>query len=166
MSDSILLRSGASHRRHRRHRHHLRAAAARHAGHHHRPSAFPAEHPVPERPHPGRRRVRAAGCHHRRRGAGRARLAHADRAAHRWVAASRCPPMPPAARWWPCGPPAPTRASAAVRPARGQVRGRRAGHRAHRGQHLHHGCGAQRHHRRHRWRRAAGRALRPSSSTT
>ena len=47
----------------------------------HRPAPLPAEHPVPERAHPGQGRVRAAGLHHRRPEDGRGRLAHAGRAA-------------------------------------------------------------------------------------
>ncbi len=119
---------------------------------------FPLNIPVPERTHPGQGRIRAAGRHHRRRGAGRARLAHADRTAvggplhlaalhcHRRRADGRvdhrrlCAHPPP------------------VRPAGGQVRGRRAGHRAHGGHDLRHECGALGHHRRHRRRREAGRA--------
>ena len=69
-----------------------------HAGHHDRPAAFPAEHPVPERADPGPGRVRAARRHHRRSRAGRARLAHADRAALGRAAASRCRRSRPAAR--------------------------------------------------------------------
>ena len=47
----------------------------------HRAAPLPAQHSVPERPHPGQGCVRAAGCHHRRREDGRQRLAHAGRAA-------------------------------------------------------------------------------------
>ena len=62
-------------------RHHLRADSARHAGHHHRPPALPAQRSVPERPDAGQGRVRAARLHHRRPEDGRPGLAHAGRAA-------------------------------------------------------------------------------------
>jgi hypothetical protein len=67
------VRSRAPDRHHRRHRHHLRADPARHGGHPHRPSPLSAEHPVPERPHPGRGCVHPGRFHHRWRGAWRAR---------------------------------------------------------------------------------------------
>ena len=47
----------------------------------HRPAPLSAQRPVPERTHPGQGCVRAARLHHRRRGDGRQRLAHAGGAA-------------------------------------------------------------------------------------
>ena len=151
---------GAAAGRRDRSGHHLRADTARHAGRRDRQAPLAAQHSVPERADPRPRRVRAARQHHRRRQDGGPGLAHAGRAAlgralhlaaferhrrreggdlrHRRL---RAHPPP-------------------VQHAGGQVRGRRAGDRAHGRAHLHHGCGAQRHDRGHRCGRAAGGARR------
>ena len=145
----------------RRPRHHLRADSARYArasriGRRH----FPLEHPVPERADPGTRCVRAHGRHHRRLQHGRPGLAHAGRAIvggplhfaalerHRRRAGGRlclgglrAHPPP-------------------VQHAHRPLRGHRAGPGAHGGAHLHHGCRALGHRRRHRRRRKAVGAVR------
>ena len=120
---------------------------------------FPLNIPFQNGPDPGQGRVRAARLPS---SAGRRWPAAAGAcwsSSSRSGAASRCPPTPPAARRRPCGRPAPTRASAPVQHAGGQVRGRRDGDRAHGGTHLHHGCGTLGHRRRHRRRRAPVGAL-------
>ena len=81
-----------------RSRHHLRADPARHAGHHDRPAALPAQHPVPERPGPGRRRVRARSTASSAARPWPARAGACWSSSSRSAAASRCRRMRPAAR--------------------------------------------------------------------
>ncbi len=121
---------------------------------------FPLEHPVPKWPHPGTRRVRADGRHHRRLCHGRAGLAHAGgaivrgplhfaalerhrRRAGRRLCIGRLRAYPPP-----------------IQHADRQLRGHRTGSGAHGGAHLHHRCRALRDRRRHRRRRKAVGALR------
>ena len=72
------VRSGESARPRRGYRHHARADAHRPSRRRDRPAASSRRRRVPQRPDPRARRVRSARLDHRRRGAGRAGLAHAD----------------------------------------------------------------------------------------
>ena len=148
-----------------RSRHHLCPDSARYAGRGDRQAPFSAQHPVPERTGARPRCVRAARVHHRRPEDGGPGLAHAGRAAlggplhlpalerHRRRQGRRL-----RHRRLRAHPPP-------VQHAGGQVRGRRAGDRAHGRPDLHHGRGAQRHGRA-RSMRASARRCRPASSST